>query len=69
MATIDLALGSDLIMDFSFSEGNQIIQNIGHKTTPGFSRIREKAVLDISENWVEEYGKFKTWEEKESGFF
>lgn len=35
--------------------------------TPGFSRKRE--VPDISESWVEGYGKFKTGEEKKSGFF
>ena len=31
--------------------------------THSFSRKRARAVPDISENWVEEYGKFKTWEE------
>lgn len=36
---------------------------------PSFSRKRAREVSDISENWVEEYGKFKTGEEKESGLF
>lgn len=37
--------------------------------TPSFSREKARAVTDTSENWVEEYGRFKTGEEKESDFF
>lgn len=33
------------------------------------SRKRLREVRDISAKWVEEYGKFKTGEEKETGFF
>lgn len=37
--------------------------------TPRVSRKGVREAPDISENWVEECGKFKTGEEKESGFF
>lgn len=37
--------------------------------TPGISMKRVREVPDITENWVEEYGKFNTGEEKDSGSF
>lgn len=71
MLTMHLAWGSDLIMDFSFLFLVKEKDNSEYRVlkAPSFSRKRVRAVPDISENWVEEYGKFKTGEEKESGFF
>lgn len=43
--------------------------NSGCWRHPAFSWRRMRVVTDISENWVEECGKFKTGEEKEHGVF